>query len=170
MNLHPVLRFAALLCAGASSVCWAQVAGDVYFKNSSVVAQAGGTAELEVQAFTGASRALGAVHLDVVYDASLLEVLKVTAGDAPEFDNDGLIFKRRSQGKAGLISLVALNSKSLGAPYGVVSFGKITVRPLAPAGQTLSVSLRVNGMLDTNSTAYAATRGATASVVVGKAQ
>ena len=163
MILHPVLKSVVLLCGGLSSVCWAQFAGDVFFKNPSIAAEAGGTAEFEVQAFTG-SRPLGAAHLDFIYDPSLLEVVAVKAGDAVEFVDDGLMSKRRSA--AGLTSFVALNSVSLNNPFGTVSFAKITVRPLASAGQTIPVSLRVNGMLDTGSMAYASTSGFNGEVVV----
>jgi hypothetical protein len=141
----------------------AQFQGDVFFASPSVSVPAGGVAVLEVQLFSGAD-VVGATHIDILFDSTRAEVVAVEPGTTSELA-DGLA-SAISPGRAGIVTL---NGKSLLQPLGTVSLAKVRVKPLVAAGNRVTLSIQVRSLLRQNNTAFTASKGFSAEILVTSA-
>lgn len=158
-TLLSAFGFLALL----SSSAFAQFAGDVFFADPSVVAGQGEPTTLEIQTFSGAS-ALGGAHFVLRFDPAQLAIDAVRPGASPEF-RDALV----TSPVAGGIGVVTLNAASLAQPFGTIRLVEVVVRPLAPPGTDVDLSIEVVSLVDTESVPLPAVRGLSATIAVAPA-
>jgi hypothetical protein len=152
--------FAIVFLALLSSSAWAQFAGDVYFAEPSVAAGEGEPTTLEIQTFSGAS-ALGGAHFVLRFDPAQLAIEAVRPGASPQFQ-DGLV----SRPVPGGIGVVTLNGASVAHPFGTISLVEIVVRPLAPPGTDVEISIDALSLVDGESVPLADVRGLSATIAV----
>jgi hypothetical protein len=152
--------FSLVLLACLSSSAWAQYAGDVFFRDPSVAARQGEQATLEIQTFTGA-QVLGGAHFILRFDPGQLSVEEVRPGASPQFQ-DALV----SRPVAGGVGVVTLNGTSLSQPFGTVGLVDVVVRPLAPPGTEVEVSIEVVSLVDGESGSFPQQAGLSATILV----
>ncbi|HEX2255012.1 MAG TPA: hypothetical protein VHQ65_17230, partial [Thermoanaerobaculia bacterium] len=165
MNRPNTLRLLrAGLLAGAvlllmPSFAEAQFRGDMFFAQPSQAVAEDGTATFEVLLFAGAD-VVGATHFDVVFDPVLAEIVGVEAGTTEQLAPGHVAVT--SPGRAAVVDL---NATSLTQPIGTASLARITLRPLAPAGTRVPLSIQVRSVLRQDSGAVAS-RGFSGEMVV----
>ena len=144
--------------AGADTA-QAQFPGDVYFEMPSSVVAQGDSIELDVLFFAGTD-ATGAVAFDIVYDPAQVELEDTTAPDSAAADRQ-YVFPA-----PGRARVVTLNDDSLDQPFGVSAVATLRLRPLVPAGQTISIVLESQGAVTAPGVPYSQSNGFGAQISV----
>jgi len=142
-----------------SESAFAQFPGDVYFESPASVVSQGDSVDLEVLFFSGTDVS-GVVAFDVVYDPARLE-LELTTSPGTTAADTLFVFP-----EAGRARVVVVNDDSLDQPFGVSGVATLRVRPLVPAGQTVSIALESKGAVTAPGVPFADSNGFGAQVSV----
>lgn len=134
-----------LLFIFSPSVAIGAFPGDVYFDVPSVTVEQQSTTELGIDSFVG-TESLGAVHLEIDYDSSMIKIVEVSLGSSNELQDS--FFYKDSIGK---LSILTANNKSLEKPIGTVSIAKIRIKPIGDPGSRTLLNITVKDMLQGNS-------------------
>lgn len=158
MDIRKVLISCAavLACQGA----FAQFVGDVFAKEPSVSAVAGGEVTVEVQLFSGAN-VFGASIVDVTYAPADLVVKEVTVPAA-----DGTrrtVAARRLDGK---LEIGTVNLDATANPIGTVTLAQVTFTVLAQAGRVVPYRIAPRELLMQDEKRYTSIRGASGEIAV----
>jgi hypothetical protein len=154
-SLLPVL-FAAI----AADHARAQFPGDLFFQDPAIAIEEGGQAELVVETFVGTS-AFGLATFDLFYDPLLfeLESVEVSTETLDAASGYGVELADR-------FAQAVVNDTSLTAPFGSVELVRILGRPLAPAGQSVQLTLSPRAVLDTQGQPIGSPAGFSATITV----
>lgn len=147
---------ALLACQGA----FAQFVGDVFAKEPSVSAVAGGEVTVEMQLFSGAN-VFGASIVDVTYAPADLVVKEVAVAAA-----DGTrrtVAARRLDGK---VEIGTVNLDATANPIGTVTLAQVTFTVLAQAGRVVSYRIVPRELLMQDERRYTNIRGASGEIAV----
>lgn len=134
----------------------AQFLGDHFFSDPTPMVAEGDEVTLTIQVFTG-PQAFGASQLDVEFDDTALEVLEVRGlGDRTVV----------SLSRPGSLGIATLNGAALDVPIGTIALVELRVRPLVPAGQSVTLSLNAAALLRPTGESFASTGGLVGTIFV----
>lgn len=150
---------ACFLGLGAADSAFAQFPGDVFFEDPATTVIEGETIDLDVL-FFGGPEISGVVGFDVIFDPAEVELVAVSAPVSPAADT---LFTFPGVGRD---RVVVVNDDSLVQPFGVSSVTTLTVRPLVPAGQSISLVLEARGAIAASGIPFAQSTGFGAQVSV----
>jgi hypothetical protein len=149
------------LLLGAAQQAQAQFVGDIFFVQPSVVIPRGSTGQLQLAMFTG-TQAFGVAGAVLRFDPSKLEIVSVSGVASGPFT------PRTGWSNAnGVLRIVAVNGQSLQQPFGTVGMARIEVRPLANAGERITIRSEVQQAFGADRKALRAGTGFNAEVSVG---